>query len=507
MSRFLLYNIQKKVRLFSHLFFVISALSITVTQAPAQNTATFNEPGLEAAYQSILKLKFKEGKEMLQRMDHTRNPTPVYFYVQNLADILLLLVTEDKELFNTLSANEDKRIAAVATFSDDEPYKLFCLAEMQMQWAFIKLKYGEELSALWNLRQAYKTIKKNQEQFPDFLPNNKSIGLLHILFGAVPDQYQWALNILGISGSIKEGMKELAILSRNASPFNTEAVIIKSLAQGYILQDFSAAFNGINQLYQSSPDNLLVNYLYALMLIKNSNGEQALIVLREAQALREGYPTFPMLKYLKGEVLLQKGEYNAASTHYAQFLLTFKGGNFVKDANFKLFLCHWLNNEDQLAEQYFIKAKTAGKTVTEADKYANRLLSSNEHPNKILMKIRLFTDGGYYEKAAELIDNLEVNNFERQKDQAELVYRKARLYHKQDQMNEAIPLYKRTITISGKNNWYFAPNAALQLGYIYSQLKQQEPARAFFEKAISYKDHPYKNSIDHKAKAGLVELE
>lgn len=470
--------------------------------ARAQNP--FPGARLQEAYEKILQLKFKEGRSVLASL-RSPDPHPVYYYVHNLADMLELLVTEDPRLFEQLSGNEAARETALAQLPDNDPYKLFCLAEIKMQWAFVKLKYGQELNAAWDLRKAYKMVEENHRRFPEFLPDNKSRGALHIIFGAVPDNYHWVLGLLGIHGSVTSGVRELE--SVKDTWLGTEAVVINSLAHAYILQEVSTSLAMLRPLYRSAPDNQLYKYLYALLLIKGSESESAWKVLNEAAQAGEGYPRLPLLDYFRGEVMLQKGHYTRASTYFTRFLTYCKGRNFIKDANFKLFLCYWLSGNDTIALQYFEKARSAGTTLTAADKYADRLLGANERPHKLLMKVRLHTDGGYYQAAEALLETADEDAFDKRKDRVEFYYRKARLLHKQKQFTPAIPLYKKTIKASGDSRWYFAPNAALQLGNIYLDAGQAEAARFYFEKALSYKGHPYKSSIDQKAKYGLERVE
>ena len=73
-------------------------------------------------------------------------------------------------------------------------------------------------------------------------------------------------------------------------------------------------------------------------------------------------------------------------------------------------------------------------------------------------------------------------------------------------MEESIDNYLKTIEINGDAEYYFAPNAALQLGYIYQEKENYVNAEKYFRKALSYPSHEYKNSIDHKAKAALASL-
>jgi tetratricopeptide (TPR) repeat protein len=91
------------------------------------------------------------------------------------------------------------------------------------------------------------------------------------------------------------------------------------------------------------------------------------------------------------------------------------------------------------------------------------------------------------------------------KDQAEYYYRKARLAHKQNKP-EAVQLYQETIVMTGQDNWYFAPNACLQLGYIYQSQNKVKEAEEYFQRALAYRRHEYKNSIDSKARSALAQL-
>ena len=87
----------------------------------------------------------------------------------------------------------------------------------------------------------------------------------------------------------------------------------------------------------------------------------------------------------------------------------------------------------------------------------------------------------------------------------EYYYRKARLSHKMNRA-DAVDLYLETIRMTGQENWYFAPNACLQLGYIYQGQNRLEEATEYFQRALAYRRHEYKNSIDSKARSALAQL-
>jgi tetratricopeptide (TPR) repeat protein len=205
-------------------------------------------------------------------------------------------------------------------------------------------------------------------------------------------------------------------------------------------------------------------------------------------------------------VYLHKGEYETAIQSYQTFLNEYHGLNYIKDALYKTGICYWLSGNTSEATKYFNKAKEQGKEATEADKYAARSLTEETLPHSKLSKIRYATDGGYYDEAKKIIASIQDGDLATSKEKIEFVYRKARLYNKIGSLQEAVKLYLETIELQGEENWYFAPNSCLQLGYIFANENNIQEARQYFEKALSYKKHEYKNSIDSKAKSALAQL-
>ena len=172
----------------------------------------------------------------------------------------------------------------------------------------------------------------------------------------------------------------------------------------------------------------------------------------------------------------------------------------------KLGLCYWLNGNTNDAAEIFKQAKSRGKEASEADKYAARSLAETELPHINLTKARYAIDGGYYEQAQQILESLEPQDIPTKRDQVEYFYRKARLSHKLNDVDTAKSFYLRSIELSGDEEWYYAPNACLQLGYIFWSENDNTLARSYFNKAMSYNKHEYKNSIDSKAKSAIAQI-
>ncbi len=100
-----------------------------------------------------------------------------------------------------------------------------------MQWAIVKLKFGDYWQAFWDLRNAYNTTRKLHESHPEFEQGKKTFALLQVVFGNIPSRYQWAINLLGLSGDMDSGLAGLENIYENDGPFSLEAGIWLSLIQ------------------------------------------------------------------------------------------------------------------------------------------------------------------------------------------------------------------------------------------------------------------------------------
>jgi hypothetical protein len=450
------------------------------------------------AYDLALKLQFDQVHLLVPQPE-----TPQEHYATALAEALELVITEDGEKFSDYEDHFEARLDRKTKPNNAED--LFLQAEIRMQWAFVYFKFGHEFDAALNLRQAYLTTKEIKRRFPSFLAINKTSALLDIIIGSVPEKYDWILALLNIEGSIEPGMEDLEKIRTADHELKLEADILHSLIQGFLLQRPEEGVKIIDQIIGKHPDNPLVLFLGASLAIKSSQSELALGMLNKLGNQPNALPIY-YADYLKGEVYLHKAEYLNAITSYRWFLNHYKGQNNVKDATYKIGLAYWLNGNVNDAESTFTTAKSVGKEITEADKYASRSLAETELPHPKLTKARYFIDGGYYSEAQSILDSIGQEDLKTLRDQVELNYRQARLHHKLTHISEAKRYYEKTIELNGSANWYFAPNACLQLGYLMLQENNAADAEEYFEMALSYKKHEYKNSIDTKAKTAIAQL-
>ena len=467
-------------------------------------------PTMQKAYSEIIKTKLNVGKAVLEN-DKTNNGIKVY--LKSYADLIQLLITEDRNHYEQFIDNQVSRLEYIEKLDKKSPYNRFLQAEIRLHTAFVKLKFGHEVKGSWEIIKAYKLLEANTKEFPDFLPNQKSLGLLHVLIGSTPENYQWVANLMGLKGNVKQGIVELQNVIQKDPIFNDEAQLMEYLIYAYILKFTPKKLVAFQEFIQQHPDNQLFIFFGITTLMKEGRSEAALIIL-ENRKMDKNQLYFPFLEYLKAEIYLQKGQYQMASKIYQSFLLKYQGFNFLKDTYYKLFICYWLNNEEVKGVTFLDKVKSVGENIVESDKAAtkfseNFLSKKSIKPiaQKVLMKARLAFDGGYYDKALEFLSTYSEDSFDQASDRAEFNYRKGRIFHKLNNFPQAVAHFERTIVLSEQQNWSFGASAALQLGYIFLINHEKIRAKSYFEKAISYKKHEYKNSVDNKARAAINEID
>jgi hypothetical protein len=478
--------------------FVFTALNLT-----AQNVSKWklDNPLVEAYNQSI-SLKLNSSRQLLR--DYTGPSKYGKLYLEHLNDALEVFTSEEDLAYEGFIDNTDQRISELKD-AENNPYRSYYLSEIKLHKTFIQLKFGEELSAAWNFKQAFNLAENNQEDYPDFELNAKTLGLMHIIIGSTPEKYKWLMSLFGFKGTLNEGIEELKKFSEENDVFSLESSVILAFVHSYLLQDSPTGFSILKKYEAKVNNHFLLAYALSSLYIKASQSEEALTVIDEFSRNNTNI-SFPFFDYQRGNIHQQKGEYQLSTTSFKEFLSHFEGHNYLKDGNYKMGLNYWLMGEEDKAEEFFELSEKIGQRVTEADKYASHMLKQSMSDRNIT-KLRLATDGGYFEKANFIVNEIKTDGLSTHKDSVEFIYRQARLKHKSGYIDQAIPLYLSTIDNSGKEHWYFAPNSALQLGYIYRSQGMIAESRKYLEKALSYKNHPYKNSIDNKAKAALTGLD
>lgn len=454
---------------------------------------------LDDANRQILSLQLDEAQQTLNPLGG-----PLKTRLLSLINATRLLLDGDEDALKKWEPVFSDQLTALEKLKNPGADDYYALADIRLQWSFVYLKFGDYFQAAWNLREARLAAITCHEKFPEYAPVNKTSGLINVMLGAVPDRFQWLMNLFGMQGSVYTGIQELQEATHQHDIQGLESQVLLSLIKGYVLHQRDAAVHEVDSLLEAYPNNRLLLFIGASLAMKDSRNEQAMNYLL-AMKKTDGY-SFALQDYMMGEVLLRRGSYPQAISSYGQFLDRYKGESNRKDAHYKMGLCYWIEGDTAKANDYFDRARSQGADLSEADSYADEELASSNSPNSLLLQIRFLTDGGYYAAASKIAAAVTPVDLPTKKDQVEYYYRKARIAHQQGQLEAAGLFYRQVIAMTDDEPWYFAPNACLQMGYIARDKGKTEEARDYFHKALSYKKHEYKSSIQSEARSALAAL-
>ena len=502
------------VKSMNRIVFAIVLVFVGVTSF-AQYTYDFNKNCTDA-YTLVLNLKFDEGQKLIDKEKQLNPDNNIPYLIENYIYFLKVFIGEEESVFEELDEKKDDIIDRLEDGDESSPYYNYSLAQVYLQWAFARTKFKEYFTAALEINRAYRRLEKNEEKFPDFLPDKINMGLLHTMIGTIPDSYNWIKKVVGVEGTVNQGTNEIlqvldaSLKDEKYTHFRAECLFYLSFIKLNLSTEKDKALDYINMITKNNSDNSYLNSpltIYAMSRIYMGNGmtEKALSLLLSRPKGKEYYP-FYYLDYLTGLAKLQKLDKDA-NIYFLRFLDEFKGVNYIKAAYQKIAWYYAVNGNTIMYKEYIAMVKDNGYDIADADKQAEREAERDEVPNAVLLKARLLFDGGYYERALKGLTTDNRDFLKNSRDSLEYTYRIGRIYHGWGKIDDAIPYYKETIQDGSQSEYYYASNSALQLGLIYEKREDYQKAGIYYEKARSMENEEYKNSIDQKAKAGLNRIE
>ena len=492
-----IYNILS-IRKLSSVFCLLSSVFFLTANAQVFD---FND-NCKNAYKEIFKLKIENGQSILEEEKAANPENLMPYFIENFIDFLTIYISEDETLFNEAEKRKDFRFNKIKQGPKDSPYYLFLQAELHLQWASARLKFGEYLPAFFEVRKAHKLLKENIDRYPDFKPNKKSLGFLTALFGAIPDKYKLGAKIFGMKGDINDGLSMIAETVKDPSfPFREEAAISYTMLQLHLAKNEDLAWEMVNSGEVSLQDNLL-NHFVAASVAYHTGANDKLVHLLSNRPKGAEYFPFPFLDFLLGLAKLHQLD-PTANQHLHLFLETYNGRTYIKDAHRKLAWYYLIEDDFENYQKHTQLCLKDGTKIIDEDISAFKEAERNLPPNKDLLKARLLFDGGYLKEALQSINMVDVSSFTNEYYNIEYNYRKARINHESGKIDDAITAYKQTIEIGKSKPIYFAANASLKLGKIYEDQKDYAQASKYYKLCLTMRNHEYENSIIAEAKAGL----
>lgn len=465
----------------------------------------------QKAYALILDLRFDAAQKQINQIKKEQPTNLVPFLLENYIDFLSVTLLEDKARFDEIRDRKKERISQWKIGDKKSPYYRLGIAQMNMQWAFARVTIGEYFSAALEINQAYHLLEENKIEYPDFLPNALGLGVLHAMIGVVPEQYQWAVNLLGLYGSIDQGLNELELLlNSNRSDFEhfkPEALFLYTFLK-LNLQNDADRIQHVLRYYQTSQmDSLvkqspLMHFAKGVALMRQNN-DSALLLLENRPYAPDAL-SFYYAQFMLGQAKLYDLQPSALLL-FDTYVKEYPGNNFKQSAMQKKAWSAFVQGDTLGYKKSMQSLLQMPNTRIDADEAAVKEAKQVEEgyiPNVYLLKSRILFDGGYLQKALMVLQNADTASFTNNQ-RIELKYRKGRIYDQMGIADSALAYYGQTIQHGEKFASYFAANSSLKMGEIYERQKKYKQAKDYYQKCLELDFDEYRRSIRAKAKAGL----
>lgn len=458
------------------------------------------------AYQNIFELKLTTARQIIAAEKKAHPNNAIVPLLENYVDYYYLLTNESMNEFERLEAAKTRRLDQISDDDKTSPYYLYAQAQINLQWALIRGRYGSYFAAAREISKANSQLTENSKKFPGFHPNGIGLGLINAVMGALPDGVlKSTLATFGLKGNLQNGLNILNNLAENLpkstyEPFYEEAIF----NYAYVLSDVAKSSQAYNKTIKYTAriadSSLLKAYLLAYVCARNGYTDQAIKILSD-RPTGSNYQPFPYLDYLMGIAKLNKLDLTATN-YFEKFLQTNKGNNYIKDTYLHLGWLSLLKGDDTSYNANIAKVKNLGSNYHDRDKQAINEANAPK-PNKALLKARLLFDGGYFTKSLNILSESKAENFTSAKDKTEYFYRLGRVNEDLDKHDTALINYQQAINVGRNLKYYFAAKSAVQMGKIYEAKRSPTKAKSSYNLAIEMKNHEQENYIENEAKQGL----
>jgi len=485
---------------------IVLLLFFVLTKVNAEKVYEFNSL-CQQAYKEITQLKLNNGLALLEKAKKQNPDNLIPLVLESYIDFFVLFFNEDPAEYKIRRPKIEERVALLKEGPPSSPFYHFSLSVVELHKALIAIKFGEMWSSAWDVKRAYQHIKENKKTFPTFAPNDLIYGGLQVVIGTIPKGYKWFANILGMKGSVTEGIRLVKNFENSNDPWarlmNNESIFMYCYLLFYFENKKDEALQFIKDKKPDLVNNHLLAYAATNLNKNNKHTEEAKNIILNRNRSPE-YLVTGIWDYEMGFAKLHHLETQESIQYLEKFIANFKGKFYLKDVYQKLSWAYYLQGNTTAAQNARNNVLKKGSVDSDADKLALKEAKSGIWPNIILLKARLLNDGGYNKEALQLIANKTLDSFIKEEDKLEFAYRLGRVYDDLQQDQEAIKNYLTAIQFGEKSTEYYAARAALQIGNIYERQGNKTLAITYYKKCIEMDDHDYKNSLDQKAKSGIA---
>ena len=466
---------------------------------------------LEEGREQLLGFRLAEAEATFRRLADQPDGGPAAYYHLSMLSMLQALIADEEVYFEAFHA----RSSTLEDLLEEAPasrWRTYLEAEMNLQRGLVAIKEERFTKAAWAARGAYKRFAQASEGDTGFYEPYKGLGLLHLSLASVPGAYRGLLRLLGYSGTVEGGVRELTLAAEKSRYNREEARIYLAIADVLFLDDREGGLERMTALHKARPQSPLFAHLYGFMLLSNRRAADAERVLRTVTENNDDPDVFPIVyaDYFLATALFKQNAFAEAERYYRRYLQAFDGPSLRASA--RLGLGQALEMQDErtqaVAEYRQVEATRVSDTDEAAERQAHQLLKAPMTPRerKLLLGRNAF-EAGKEEEAENIMASIYGNAGASDADRGVAAFYLGRIYHVQEQHSVALPYYLFAYQHPGPEGAGLRPWSLFHRAEIYALRGQTELAQRTYEAALDYGDgFDFHMALEQRTKIALERL-
>jgi len=446
-------------------------------------------------------------------LQQIRHPFNKHFYTFHQR-FYRYLSLQSPEALDDVEDLWDQTVEALKELPDNALRKEVMLAEVygkRALWEFMEKDY---LTSVWYIRLSKQHIRKQAKLHPQRTEHLRLLGLYNVLFGAVPQKYQWITNTLGFSGDVNTGLSQLRQAARQRDFLGLESIILHYFTTKNLGNQPDQALKELKSVIDQNPKSIILDYCLISGYLSMKYNDKAYQVLsgRDVYFQDSRVQFIPLWDFHYGRAYYYRASYQKALGCFNRFLNAHQGKIFRTDAMFRMGMSHILSGDYTRGKQYLEKLLEQSASDLEEDQYAFYLAESfvRQAPSRHtleLFRARNAYDGGYYSKALSILGKLDrtvlsIDNL------TYLYYLSGRIYHTTGDSDLAQEYYQLCIDQPDRQatRWQQAYSCYYVASLAHEQ-QDQPLAMNYYQKALTYDDYFYQPSLENQCQLALKRLE
>jgi len=465
----------------------------------SQNINKNIKAGLEFCYN----FKWKQAEDIFAKMakDHPEKADGYHF----ISGVYLwyYLGNRDKDDFNSFVKYSDTAIVNAQAELEEKPqnaYLNYLIGSNYMYRAIAFTREENYLDAVWASKKSETYLNAALEIDPKFTDAYLGLGLYNFAVGQIPSAFQWALSLAGIRGEKQIGINYIKKAATQGSLAKVEAQYYLSQILSEVLFENEAAIYYLKSLIRRYPENLLFNYSYAVLEVKERNLEEGQKILSKIVHLDN--PRFSQIisfsNFIMGDIFFRKNQFDSAKTYYLSFLKSTPTNDYTGIANYRLALSYEMTHDRKNAEKYF-KLCGSGNMDLEDDQFAKRkgeiylrrALSANEIES---IRSENLIEAGEYQNAYDSLI-LIMPKLKSEWLRAETLLNISEASFMLGKLDESLSSALLAKEINSPDEKWIAPFASYYAARVYQKQKDTINTAAMIDEVEDYTDYDYQNKL------------